>query len=478
MQKSDSREKKFSAFEKIMLQENLSRLTIDKFRRYYFQLLSGDTGMISETDIDPVETLPDAADLSEYSRDGIQALEHTAVIKLNGGLGTSMGMSRAKALLPVKRGLSFLDIIVRQTLKLRQDYGVQIPLIFMNSLNTRKDTLDFLTKYPELAARIPFDFVQERVPKIDRNTLQPAVFPDNPALEWCPPGHGDIYHALKLSGLLKKLLDSGFKIVFISNSDNLGAVLDLNILGYFSRHRFPFMMEVADRTFDDRKGGHLARSRETGGLMLREVAQCPEAEISAFQDIKKYRYFNTNSIWLRLDALHDLLTTRNNILNLPLICNKKTIDPTRPDSTPVYQLETAMGAAISQFQGASALRVPRSRFLPVKTCRDLIGLWSDAYLLSDDYHLILNPERKTGPRISLDPTFYKLIQQVSDRFPHGAPSLLECTSWTVQGDFSFGKNVRLAGSVEMVNTTKDQVHIPDGGIFENETLHIPPDTAP
>src|SRR5438105_1204399 len=78
-------------------------------------------------------------------------------------------------------------------------------------------------------------------------------------LEWCPPGHGDIYTALVTSGMLDALLDAGYEHAFVSNSDNLGAVLDPRILAWFAAERIPFLMEVADRTEADRKGGHIAQ---------------------------------------------------------------------------------------------------------------------------------------------------------------------------------------------------------------------------
>ena len=272
--------------------------------------------------------------------------------------------------------------------------------------------------------------------------LAPAVWPPDPELEWCPPGHGDIYTALLTSGMLDTLLDNGIEVAFVSNADNLGAELDPLVLGYFVDQGLPFLMEVADRTAADRKGGHLARQKSDGRLLLRESAQCPEGDVEAFQDTGRHRYFNTNNLWIHLPALRRLLAAQGGVLRLPMIRNSKTLDPRDPSSPEVYQLESAMGAAISVFDGAGALRVPRSRFAPVKTCDDLLGVRSDAYVLTEDWRVILNPRRRCGaPVIDLDPRFYKLIDQMEARFPYGPPSLVDCERLTVRGDVTFGPGV-------------------------------------
>ena len=99
------------------------------------------------------------------------------------------------------------------------------------------------------------------------------------------------------------------------------------------RERVPFLMEVADRTPADRKGGHLARRAGGGGLVLREVAQTPDEDLDAFQDIARHRYFNTNTLWIDLRALAAVLRERGGVLGLPMIVNRKTVDPGDGDST-------------------------------------------------------------------------------------------------------------------------------------------------
>ena len=217
--------------------------------------------------------------------------------------------------------------------------------------------------------------------------------------------------------------------------------------GYFAADRLPFLMEVCDRTEADKKGGHLARLA-TGGLVLREVAQCPEDEIALFQDVATFRYFNTNSLWVNLPNLRRLLDERDGLLGLPLIVNEKPVDPADETSPRVFQLETAMGAAISVFEGARALRVPRERFIPVKTTNDLLALWSDLYSLGADGRLVPAPTRQVGDMvIDLDPRFYRRVDQLRTRFPSGAPSLVACRRLVVRGDVRFGARCVCRGEV-------------------------------
>jgi UTP--glucose-1-phosphate uridylyltransferase len=451
----------FAPFAKKMADAGWPEVAIRNFRRHYAQLAAGEAGLIPEAEIEAVRDLPDAEALpSEMKAVGQAALPRTVMVKLNGGLGTSMGLEKAKSLLVVKDGLTFLDIVARQAL------SSGIPLVLMNSASTRDDSLLLLRGYADLESNIPFDFAQHMVPKVNQATLQPAEWPEDPELEWCPPGHGDIYAALVTSGMLETLLAAGYGYAFTSNVDNLGAYIEPAILGYFVSEGLPFMMEVADRTEADQKGGHLARRRDTGRLLLRETAQCPSDDVAAFQDITRHRYFNTNNLWINLNALADLLARTENVLGLPLIRNSKTLDPRDPNSPPVYQLETAMGAAIELFDGAGALRVPRSRFAPVKTTNDLLGVRSDAYLLTEDWRVVLDPRREGSPPVvDLDPRYYRLIDDFETRFPYGPPSLVDCERLKVRGDVVFGAGVVCRGEVEVVNVTEAGSEIPDMSVL-------------
>ena len=160
-----------------------------------------------------------------------------------------------------------------------------------------------------------------------------------------------------------------------------------------AREQIPFLMEVVEGTEADRKGGHIARRRADGQLVLRETAQTPPEDEESFRDYRRWRYYNTNSLWVDLRALADTLDERGGVLELPLIVNRKTVDPRDSDSTPVIQLESAMGAAIESFAGAALLLVPRTRFAPVKTTDDLLVLRSDAYRLATSCVVEPVPER-------------------------------------------------------------------------------------
>jgi UTP--glucose-1-phosphate uridylyltransferase len=441
-----------------MRAEGLPETAVETFAYYERKLREGDQGMLPESELEPLSDLPDAESLADS--DGA-ALGQAVVLKLNGGLGTSMGMTKAKSLLEVKEGLTFLDIIVRQILWLRERHGARVPLLLMNSFATRDDTLAALERYPDLAVDgMPLDFLQGRVPKLLEDGYEPVSWPDDPALEWAPPGHGDVYTSLAGSGMLDELLERGYRYVFMSNSDNLGAVLDPRILDWFAGEGLPFLSESTDRTEGDRKGGHLARRRSDGGLVLRETAQTPPEDREAFEDVSRHRYFNSNNIWVDLRALRRTLDERHGVLGLPMIVNRKTVDPNDPSSPAVVQLETAMGAAIGVFEGAGALRVPRSRFTPVKTTSDFLVVRSDAYRLGDDW--TVSTAREKPPMVSLDPRYYKLMSDFEPRFPDGPPSLLEAERLTVEGDVTFGRDVTVRGVVKVEGPRR----IGDGEVLE------------
>jgi len=425
-----------------MRADGVADAAIDVFAHYYRELEAGATGMLPEADIEPVADLPRADDLPDPPDGGKEALGRTVMIKLNGGLGTSMGMTRAKSLLEVKDGLTFLDIVVRQT------HQLGVPLALMNSFATSEDTKRFLReRYPDADVR---EFLQNKEPKLLVDDLVPAEWPADPELEWAPPGHGDIYVALQASGMLRSLLDDGYEAAFVSNSDNLGAVLDPKLAAAFLDSRAPFLMEVVPRTKADRKGGHLARRREDGRLVLRETAQTPEEDREALQDVGRHRYGNTNNLWVNLVALDRVLGERSGVLGLPVIVNRKTVDPSDESSPEVFQLETAMGAAIEVFDGAEAIEVSRTRFAPVKTTNDLLVLRSDFYTLTEDVHVVPADGREPGSIfVDLDPDHYKLLRDFDARFPAGPPSLVRASRFVVRGDVTFGPDVAVEGETEL-----------------------------
>ncbi len=459
----------FAAFEQKMGAAGLPHVVVRTFHRYYDLLLAGDTGTIPEKLLSPLgeADIVRYEELADCEAAGAAALGQTAVVKLNGGLGTSMGLSKAKSLIEVHNGLSFLDCAVLQLRAMRRRYNVRTPFVLMNSYSTDGDTMALLRRYPDISVGLPLRFMQHRFPKVGRESLQPVSWPRNPALEWNPPGHGDLYPALITSRMLPLLRRQGIRYLFVSNSDNLGALLDTRILGHFTSSGQAFLMEVAERTPMDSKGGHIARGAN-GRLLLRESAQCPAEDLDAFQDITRHRFFNTNNLWIDLDRLERTLREHDEVLPLPLIVNPKPLDPASRTSPEVFQLESAMGAAIGVFNNAGAVLVPRSRFLPVKKCSDLLAVRSDRYVLERDYRLRLHEQSTPGITVSLDKACYTRLADFSARFPHGVPSLRGCTAFSVSGDVVFERGVIAEGDVNVVNRGKKQALVKEGTTLSGE----------
>jgi UDP-N-acetylglucosamine pyrophosphorylase len=458
-----------SLFREKMQQAGVSEPAIRAFERAYAQLESKETAMLPEREISPVAELPSAEALpGPMPEETASLLAQSAILKLNGGLGTSMGLDRAKSLLEVRPGVTFLDLIARQITHFRQTTGANVRFLLMNSFSTSSDTRAFLAKHPELGSPDAIELLQNKIPKVDAATLQPASWLANRDLEWCPPGHGDLYPVLAGSGALDRLLAEGVRYLFVSNSDNLGATLDPKLLKWFADSGAPFAMEVTARTPSDRKGGHLAL--RDGKLLLRESAQCPDADMETFQDIERHRFFNTNNLWLRLDTLRDALAAAGGFLPLPVIQNKKTVDPRDKKSPAVWQLETAMGAAIECFPDAKAIAVPRTRFAPVKTTGDLFTLRSDAYVIDENGAVQLAPEcAGVPPKLDLDDN-YKLVDQLEDALRIAVPSLKNCRSLKVTGPARFASQVVFEGEVALEIHDRRRAEVPTGIYSGNITL--------
>eukprot|EP00613_Pedinella_sp_CCMP2098_P014814 CAMPEP_0171761938 /NCGR_PEP_ID=MMETSP0991-20121206/48366_1 /TAXON_ID=483369 /ORGANISM="non described non described, Strain CCMP2098" /LENGTH=1066 /DNA_ID=CAMNT_0012365321 /DNA_START=37 /DNA_END=3233 /DNA_ORIENTATION=+ len=462
---------KFAASEAKMRADGLPEAAILAFKHSYMQWASGATGMIAEADITPASDVPALSDLRTTITQNPELLSQTVVLKLNGGLGTSMGLDFAKSLLQVKGKDTFLDLTAKQVIAMRKKFKANVRFILMNSFSTSDDTMEYLAKYPDIVSDPDLEFVQNKVPKIDAATMLPGSWAKNPKNEWCPPGHGDLYAALEGSGTLDKLLAAGVKYMFVSNSDNLGATLDLDLLTYFAEKDLSFMMECCERTVNDKKGGHLAVRTSDGNLILREAAQCADEDESAFQDISKHRFFNTNNLWVRLDKLKEEINKAGGFIPLPMIRNAKTIDPKDDTSTKVIQLETAMGAAIECFAGAGAVCVPKERFAPVKKCSDLLMLRSDCYTVTPDSRLVLSPGIEVAPELAIDAKKYKLVQALEAALTLGTPSLKACTKLKVDGYVYFSRRNVLQGTVTIVNSSKEPKVLPPG-TYSNCTVDL------
>lgn len=443
--------------EQKMLNFHMEEREIALFLKQYQSLSRGERGFIYEKDLTsvPYGSIPTLQDLESHRKKGQTLLDKCAIIKLNGGLGTSMGLSGPKSFLPVKGEKRFIDIVVDQVLSLRKETQSEVPLVLMNSAVTNSETKSYIDTVPAIRdQKIPYSFIHNSHPKILVDTLEPASFAEAPAKEWNPAGHGDIYTSLVTSGILDTLIEQGIEYAFISNIDNLGATMDSALLGYLAESDAPFLMEVCHRREMDKKGGHLAK--DESGFVLRERAQATQEEIEQFEDITKYSYFNSNSIWLNLVKLQKHIEEKG-LLLLPLIANQKNLNPADSNSPKVFQLETAMGSAISLFENTKAVEIPQTRFRPVKKNNDLLLLWSDRFKLNNKGELQEVEGATKSINIELDSTYFAFYTDLKDRVtPESIPSLKECTSLTVSGNIVFGENCVFNGDVRISNSSKEK----------------------
>jgi UTP--glucose-1-phosphate uridylyltransferase len=389
------------------------------------------------------------------------ALNKLAVLKLNGGLGTTMGCVGPKSTIEVRDGRSFLDLTVLQIEHLNETSGARVPLVLMNSFNTNEATERIVRKYKDYNVDI-LTFNQSKYPRISKESLLPMPRdPTGTIHDWYPPGHGDLYESLANSGLLDKLIEQGKEYLFVSNADNLGATVDFSILNHMVESEAEFLMEVTDKTKADIKGGTLIDY--DGHVRLLEIAQVPSERVEEFKSIKKFKIFNTNNLWLNLKAVKRVLASKE--LDLEIIVNHKT---TSADAQ-VIQLETAVGAGIKHFKNAHGINVPRARFLPVKSTSDLFLVTSDLYTLEHGM-LRMNAQREfqTTPLVKLGMHFSK-VGDFMDRIS-SIPHILDLDHLTVTGDVTFGKHVILRGTVIIVANYGARIDIPSGAILENKVV--------
>lgn len=393
-----------------------------------------------------------------------QMLDKLVVIKLNGGLGTSMGCSGPKSVIPVRSDLTFLDLTVQQIEYLNKTYDADVPLVLMNSFNTDEETMKIIRKYAGFRVTIR-SFNQSRYPRVNRESLMPiarSCSTEDDINAWYPPGHGDFYDSFNNSGLLDDLIEEGREVCFMSNIDNLGATVDLKILEMMLKQNRHFIMEVTDKTRADVKGGTLIQYE--GKLRLLEAAQVPPDHVEDFKSIKQFNVFNTNNLWINLEATKRNVDERT--LDMEIIVNPKTLDC----GTNVYQLETAVGAAMKSFDNAVGLNVPRARFLPVKKTSDLLLVMSNLYTM-DFGSLVMSSRRMfpSTPLIKLGDNTFQKVAAFLKRFG-SIPDILELDHLTVSGDVTFGKGVSLRGTVIIIANHGDRIDIPDGAILENKIV--------
>ncbi|KAJ6813017.1 UTP--glucose-1-phosphate uridylyltransferase [Iris pallida] len=410
----------------------------------------------------PYETLaPTPEDLTETKK----LLDKLVVLKLNGGLGTTMGCTGPKSVIEVRNGFTFLDLIVVQIESLNKKYGCNVPLLLMNSFNTHDDTAKIVEKYSNSSIDI-HTFNQSQYPRIVVEDFMPFPCKGQPGKDgWYPPGHGDVFSSLMNSGKLDALLSKGKEYVFVANSDNLGAIVDLKILNHLINNQNEYCMEVTPKTLADVKGGTLISYE--GRVQLLEIAQVPDQHVNEFKSIEKFKIFNTNNLWLNLKAVKRLVEA--DALKMEIIPNPKEVEGVK-----VLQLETAAGAAIRFFDHAIGINVPRSRFLPVKATSDLLLVQSDLYTLVDGF-VIRNKERTNpaNPSIELGPEFKK-VGNFLTRFK-SIPSIVELDSLKVSGDVWFGSSIVLKGNVSITAKPGTKLEIPDGAVLENKVINSPED---
>lgn len=401
----------------------------------------------------------DPRHITELHARGKGLLHRVAVVKLNGGRNTTMGGRVPKGILRAKTGRSYLEIIIEQVRAVRERFSADIPLVLMNSFFTHGPTLEVVDR-----CEIPvLMFMQGQVPRLVQDSLHPLNTGTDE--DWVPPGHGDVYISLLRSGLLQQLRQRGCRWAFISNLDNLAAYLDPWILGALEQYGVDFLLEVTDRTAADRKGGTLVMRDDRVDLL--ELAQVAPEQQAAFMDIRRFKVFNTNNVWVDLDALWEALMDRT--LRLPLIQNHKHVGDTR-----VIQLETAMGAAIGSFPNARGLRVGRDRFFPTKQVADLFVLQSDACVLDAMSRLQRSPQRPRAlpfmPSVAFAPDFLASPDDMYSRFEDpSSVSLVAAESLEVSGSVFFERDVRIEGKVAIGAARGQHYRIPAGTVLRNKT---------
>eukprot|EP01130_Rhizamoeba_saxonica_P010927 TRINITY_DN4512_c0_g1_i1.p1 TRINITY_DN4512_c0_g1~~TRINITY_DN4512_c0_g1_i1.p1 ORF type:complete len:509 (-),score=109.02 TRINITY_DN4512_c0_g1_i1:33-1526(-) len=383
------------------------------------------------------------------------------VVKLNGGLGTSMGCVGPKSTIEVRQNQTFLDLIIKQLQYLNKTCDSEIPLILMNSFNTHEDTTTLLERYESMdISIIPFN--QSKYPRVNADSLLPtASTPTDDNEHWYPPGHGDFYPSIYNSGVLDKLLAEGKEYIFLSNVDNLAATVNFDIMAHMVDRDADFIMEVTDKTRSDIKGGTLIEYE--GKIKLLEVAQVPSKHMQEFKSIKKFKVFNTNNLWIKISAIKEVIESRA-LNEVEIIRNEKTVNGKK-----VIQLETAAGAAIQFFNNACAVNVPRSRFLPVKSTSDLFIVQSDIYKLHHG-SLYMNELRPfpSVPIVKLGDRF-KYVSDYQERID-GHPHILELDQLTISGDVRLGSDVTLAGTVIIVANDGNHIDIPSNSFLENKVV--------
>ncbi|MBT3515697.1 MAG: UTP--glucose-1-phosphate uridylyltransferase [Flavobacteriaceae bacterium] len=407
---------------------------------------------------------PDEKKLISYTslpvpkKESIEAsLAQLAVCKLNGGLGTTMNCRGPKSAIIVREKKTFINILVEQISELNKKYKADVPLYFMNSFNTHDATERIISRVKG-TTRI-LSFCQHSYPRLLADESGFLDLQKKSADAWYPPGHGDLFSCILENGYLDSLIKEGRECLFISNADNLGAVIDLKILDYMINEDIPFLMEVTSKTTADMKGGVLCQGKDR--IQLLEIANVPPEHVAEFCGNKKFKFFNTNNIWINLIHLKRML--KEGPLDLDLVINRKQVK-----KQDILQLETTVGSALNLFPGSVGMNVPRSRFLPVKKTSDLLLVQSNLFDLDRG---ILKRDSAINdsnlPRINLKDPFNDL-KEYQRRVPV-PPDIAELSSLELEGQVQFNGNVTLKGNVRLISHKK-KIRIPKGAVLENKIV--------
>ncbi len=449
-----------SAISKIMREKGVHSGAINAFVKMVEKVGRGAAPYVDLNEVEEPDSKqildPTDQEKKELESLGNELLAKTVIIKLNGGRSTTMGGEVPKGILQCKGELSYLDIVAKQILAIKEKMGVQVKLCLMNSFFTHEQSMEKMAKYdfPVLS------FIQSKAPRLNPSTLTPVNTFENEV--WAPPGHGDLYQSLDSSGIRAGLIEQGYKWAFVSNMDNLAATLEPWILGLIQSKGIDFLLEVTKRTQVDRKGGTLVV--RDGKVDLLEIAQVAPDHLQEFMDISRFRVFNTNNLWLDLEKVDPLS------MDMPIIQNRKVIH-----NTEMLQLETAMGAAIGSFERSRGLLVGRDRFFPTKKAEDLFVVQSDACVLDDMFRLQPNPLRPDHlpmrPWVKFEDDFIKSALEIPRRFDDMATvSLLEAEYFEVSGNVFFERDVKIKGRVVIKGTEGKELRIEKGSILEDISL--------
>mmetsp|Transcript_5211 Transcript_5211/g.9386 ORF Transcript_5211/g.9386 Transcript_5211/m.9386 type:complete len:574 (-) Transcript_5211:420-2141(-) len=413
------------------------------------------------------KSLPPCPDDSNLTH---ELLNKLAILRLNGGLGTSMGCKGPKSGIEVRNSQSFLDMAVHQVEYLNTKHGVDVPLVLMNSIHTDEETKRILSRYENRHVFIRH-FRQSCFPRVNRSSLEPlATEGYTPETEqfWYPPGHGDVFGSLARSGMLQQLISMGKEYIFISNIDNLGATVDLNILYHLMENDYEFCMEVTKRESQDLFGGTLVQYE--GKPLLLEAAGVNKQLGDILRRDKRFDKFNTNNLWVNLRNLQSLFAVKKS-LDIPVMLREKTTVDARGVETGTIAFKSAAGAAISLFKNVVVISVSRARFLPVKTTDDLFAVQSDLFTIQHGALRLSNKRTISPPvpTVKLGPNF-RSIEEYSKRLPFGVPDLVELEHLTVSGDVHFRNHVQLKGTVIIVAEKGQHIDICSGSVIRDKVI--------